>query len=551
MDDTRTDSPEINDILNDLERVKIRLEHVEKVLKKQKRQKLKTKQTDPIRTEEDFDLKFSFNPKGSIEFRIGEYGMAWLGNIVLFLGVTFLVGYLHGSGNLIFSALVGYITVAGIYAGSYFIRKTYSYLSLLLAYNGHLLLFYLTLRLHFFQANPLIKNETLGLLLLFVVLIGLAYKAFREKSQLLAGIVLLMILIFGIISDLPQISALITAITALIVIFLYFKFGWKNLVFIFIFLTYLVHLNWLLNNPLIGNNMEFIKAVGLNPLYILATGFFFSLLALLPKKEEVSDNFIISSIVWNGLGFTILLFLNVATYYAKNYVPVCATIAVFCLIYSLILQSRALLKITASMYALYSFLAMSVAFYGIFGLPKAYLLLSLQSLLVVSMALWFRSRFIVVMNTILYLGLMVFYLNNSEQFNTTNFSFMLVAFISARVINWKKDRLKIKTEVIRNLYLIAGFIMTLVAFYHACPASYITASWIFAAVLFFLLSLLIKNIKYRWLAIAMMITSAVRLIFVDMSSINIGYRVLVFLALAIISILISILYTKHFKREKD
>jgi hypothetical protein len=167
------------------------------------------------------------------------------------------------------------------------------------------------------------------------------------------------------------------------------------------------------------------------------------------------------------------------------------------------------------------------------------------------MALWFRSRFIVVMNTILFLLLMIFYLKDTSSYTSTNLSFMLVAFLTARVINWKKERLNIKTEMMRNLYLVAGFIMTLIAFYHAVPESYTTVSWIFAAVLFFLTSLLLKNIKYRWLAIASMVASAIKLIFVDMSNISIGYRVMLFLLLAIVSLTASILYTRYSAKKDE
>jgi uncharacterized membrane protein len=128
---------------------------------------------------------------------------------------------------------------------------------------------------------------------------------------------------------------------------------------------------------------------------------------------------------------------------------------------------------------------------------------------------------------------------------------MLVALVTARIINWKKERLNIKTEYIRNLYLVFGFVMTLVAFYHAVPISYITVSWIFAALLFFILGRLINNIKYRWLAIGIIVISAIKLIFVDMSDIDIGFRVLVFLLMAIISISVSILYTKYLIRKRE
>jgi len=300
-----------------------------------------------------------------------------------------------------------------------------------------------------------------------------------------------------------------------------------------------------------GNSPAFIQSPGLAYLYFIATGFIFSSLALMPKKENISNEFIITSVIWNGLGFSFLLALIVFTYLSNNYVTVFAAIAVLCLAYSFLVQTYSDLKIIASMYALYGFLAMSVSFYGILLLPKAYMLLSIQSLLVVSMALWFRSRFIVVMNTFLFIMLILFYLTDKSDLTTTNFSFMLVAFVTARIINWKKERLNIKTEYIRNMYLASGFLMTLIAFYHAFPPSYITVSWIGAALMFFVMSRLMKNIKYRWLAIAALVASGIKLILIDLSAIDIGFRVLVFLLLAIISIAVSVLYTRFLIRKKE
>lgn len=379
----------------------------------------------------------------------------------------------------------------------------------------------------------------------------LFYLAYHRKSQVMAAMVLFMILTSGIITNSVQTISALSCIAALLAVVLYHKFGWLKLVFIFISLVYISHLNWLLNNPLFGNKPGFIQSPGIAYIYFIATGFIFSSLALIPKKANISNDFIITSVVWNGLGFSFLLAMIVITYLSKNYIPVFGTIAILCLAYSILLQSYSDLKIIASMYALYGFLAMSLAFYGILLLPKVYMLLSLQSLLVVSMALWFRSRFIVVMNTSLFVILLIFYLSGESNINTTNFSFMLVAFITARVINWKRERLNIKTEFIRNTYLLSGFIMTLVAFYHAFPTSYITVSWIGAALLFFVLSRLLKNFKYRWLAIATLVVSGVKLIFIDLSDLDIGFRVLVFLLLAIISITVSILYTKYLKGKKE
>ncbi len=551
MQTEKSDIPQFGDIRKELQQIKDRINLLEATLDIQTWKENRSIEENSKQTEDDFDLKFASNSDDSIEFRIGEYGMAWLGNIVLLFGIGFLVQYLQSSGYLIFSTFIGCISIAGIYAGSYFTRTSYSFLSKLFAYNGHLLLFFMALRLHFFQAEPLIRNKTIGILVVFIVLGVMFYLAYRRKSQLMAGMVLFMILISGIVSNSVQLLPVMTVVAALLVVALYYKFGWLNILIIFIFLIFLTQLNWLFNNPFIGNKLEIIKSPGMSYLYPFATAFIFSLIALLPKEKHVSDDFIITSIVLNGLSFSFILALFVTTSLQNNYVPVFGAIAVVCLAYAVILQSRSLLKITASMYALYGFLAMSVAFYGILLLPKAYTLFSLQSLLVVSMALWFRSRFIVVMNTILFMLLLTFYLADHVSYNSTNFSFMLVAFITARIINWKKERLNIKTELIRNLYLIFGFIMTLIAFYHAFPASYITVSWIAAAIIFFGLGRLINNIKYRWLAIAALVASAIKLIFVDLSDIDIGFRVLVFLFLAIISITVSVLYTKYLIKKKE
>lgn len=547
----KSDSRELYSLRNEIEELKNRINLIEASLDIQEWKQSQSIPSHKDRPDDDFELTIPLQAGDSIEFRVGEYGMAWIGNIVLLFGISFLVQYLQNSGYQVFSALIGFISVAAVYAGAYYTRNSLAYLSKLFAYTGHLLLFYMALRLHFFQVDPLIKDDLTGIIALVIVPAILLYLSYHRKSQLMSGMALLMLLFSGIISNSVPVASGITTVVALLVMMFYYRLGWLKIVFIFIFLVYLSHLNWLLNSPFASHKLEFIQSPGIGYSYIFATGFILSLLALIPKKKDVSDDFIITSIIWNGLLFSLVLAITVVTFLSANYVPVFAVLAIFCLAYAVLLQSRSPLKITASMYALYGFLALSVAFYGILLLPKVFMLLAVQSLLVVIMALWFRSQFIVIMNSILFMVLLIVYLSTSGDHNPTNFSFMLVALITARFINWKKERLNIKTEYIRNLYLAFGFVMTLIAFYHAFPPSYITVSWIFAALLFFIVGRLINNIKYRWLAIGILIVSALKLIFVDLSSIDIGFRVLVFLLLAIILISVSILYTKYLVKKKD
>jgi hypothetical protein len=245
-----------------------------------------------------------------------------------------------------------------------------------------------------------------------------------------------------------------------------------------------------------------------------------------------------------------LMFIVIGLF-STDYVALFAIITICCLIYSTILHSESDWNFASAFYALYGFMAMSIALYGLFGFPKVYLLLSVQSLIVVSMALWFQNRLIIVMNSILFLTILLVYLLSSKSVDGVNFSFALIALISARIINWKKSRLQIKTDLIRNLYMVEGFFMVLYALFHAVPRQFVTLSWTMAALLYFLLSFILKNVKYRYMALGTMICAAFYLFIVDLAKIEIVYRVLALLFLAAISIGISMYYTNRIKKSDN
>ena len=50
-----------------------------------------------------------------IESKIGEFGLAWLGNVVLFFGIVLLVQFVQKSGYQLGASIFGYLSVAGIF----------------------------------------------------------------------------------------------------------------------------------------------------------------------------------------------------------------------------------------------------------------------------------------------------------------------------------------------------------------------------------------------------------------------------------------------------
>jgi len=316
-----------------------------------------------------------------------------------------------------------------------------------------------------------------------------------------------------------------------------------------IILVYISHMFWLLDNPLMGHPLGAVQSHQNNLLYLFAYGTIFSFVPMVKQTELFPKSIYITAIVLNGISFSLLIMMIVISFYMNNYVWIFSIISLACLVYSIFLKSRTGRIFDPSFYACFSFMAMSVAIYGYSKLPGAYLLLSLQSLVVVSWALWFRSRIIVVMNTILFLGMMLVYLASGQMLNKVNIAFALTAFISARILNWKKERLTLQTYMLRNCYLVSLFFIVLFGLYHAVPAQYVTPSWTAAALIYFILSLVLKNIKYRWMAIITLIVTAIYLFVVDLAHMEIGYRVIAFLFLAFITLGASLYFTKKIRKK--
>jgi hypothetical protein len=487
----------------------------------------------------------------AIESRIGEYGMAWMGNIVLLFGILFLTQLLQNNNHTLISIVFGFSAVVLVYLAGYFTRNSLHYMSMLFNYNGHLLLYIQVMRICMFKESMVIQSPFLSHALVLVVLISLIYLAYRKNSQVLAVLTWIMMGITAISSGYTHFMLpMLLGITGTAILYV-LKKGWWTGLMISIFLVYSLCLVWILGNPFLSKAFEIRTVHHMGYIYLYTIAMAYSFLALLPPSDRTRQNQLQPSIVLNGLGFSLMMAIAVPAFFSENYYVYFGLIAAFCLVYSIWLQIRGSWKTIAAMYALYSFVSLSITIAGVYHFPLAFFLLSIQSLLVVSMALWFRSRFIVVMNTILFIGLLLTYIFTGDPLNSINFSFALVALVTARILNWKKQRLEIRTEWIRNIFLFTGAIMVLFSLHKAVPANFITLSWALSALVFFLLSIIIRNIKYRWLAIITMVLTVFYLFLVDLSNISLGYRIVALMFISTISLGISMFYSRRQRSKKE
>jgi hypothetical protein len=206
-------------------------------------------------------------------------------------------------------------------------------------------------------------------------------------------------------------------------------------------------------------------------------------------------------------------------------------------------------RYASAIYACLGNLALSVAIFAQFKSPDYFIWLGWQSLLAISLAIWFHSRIIVLVNFLIYFGIFLGYLRLAPSNDFVNISYAVVALTSARLLNWKKERLQLKTEMIRIAYLASTFMIVLYGLYQAVPSTYLSLSWLGAALFYFAMSLVLKNIKYRWMAILTIFATIVRVIFIDMAKLSAEFRIVLFLAVGLVLLAVSFIYTKSRKKS--
>ncbi len=486
----------------------------------------------------------------TIESNILEYGLSWIGIVVLLFGIGFLMMFIQKQTNNYMAAIIGYVAVGVVYVLSRYLKDSHEHLAYMLNIGTHLLLFYVTMRLYFFSSIPLIPYKEAVCFLLLIVIGFQLYRSTRLNSELIAGIALFLALALSAFCDTTHESLPLLTLTAAVSLWLFYRYGWWRQMIFAIIAVYLSHIIWLMGNPVMGHPIGGLSAPQFNLVYLFSYGILFSLAPLVKQNERFKANVYSSSIVVNGIFFFLALLLEVLLFYMNNYSRIFGGVFIVCLAYSIFLKFRTERVFDSAFYAIFSFLALSAAVYGYTGLPGAYFFLSLQSVLVVSWALWFRSQFIVVVNTILFVSMLLVYMISGTYLDTVNFTFAVSAFLTARLINWQRMRLELKTEMFRTIYLVCLFFTFAFALYRAVPSQYVTPAWTGAAILYFLLSLVLKNRKYRWMAIIMLLVTAVYLFTVDLAHMETGYRVIAFLFLALVLFGSSLYFTRFLRKQK-
>ncbi len=487
----------------------------------------------------------------SLESRIGQYWLAQVGAIVLLIGAGFFISYpLPGFPPLI-AIIFGFSAVAVLLILSLSWRKDYSYLSHILFGGSLVLLYFATLRLHFISEHPVLPQKSLGIILLLIVLIVDLFLAVRQKSEALATIILFFIYITSLFTESASIAFPLIVIASIVTAYLLGTYSWRTLAVMSVILAYASHLIWLFNNPLVGNPLQARHSPHGNWIYLVVYGTFFALAAVIHAKKRTEEIFDTLLPLLIGSGFFVIGVVNVLNYYRSKINLFGMLTALFFMGLALVTRKIDRKANSTSLYACFGFVALTVFIFAQFPSPDYFVWLGLQSLLVIMIAIWFRSRIIVLANISIYLGIYLWYLVTEPSNNLVNLSYAAAALVSARILNRKKDRLMLKTDLIRNLYLVSAFIIVLWGLDHAVPKKFISLSWLGTSLLYFGISLILKNKKYRWMAILTIFATLVHIFVIDLSRLGHGFRVILFVVVGSVLVLFSLAYAWDRKKNTE
>ena len=487
-----------------------------------------------------------------LEFAVGQDWFAKVGIVVLTLGAGFTVSLPFARLPAGMPSLIGFVLAGALFALARFWRQSFELVSGYLRGGAMALLYFSVLRLFFFGPQPLLSTESLagrGLLLLVVafnLILG-----YRRQSPALVGLALLMGYVSAVAVGAPEFVLPVLLVLGAAGTAASLRHRWPSLLLLTIPAGYATYFLWSASDPILGHPFHFVTSPAFSPGVVLALVLVGAAGSLWRRQREVEDGLTNSSALLNcGLGYAVY-FLHTLTGFPATFALSHLSAAIVFLGVAILFWVRERSRVGTFLYAMTGYMALSMAIVKAAPVPDVYVWLSVQSVVVVATAIWFRSRFIVVANFLIYAVIVLAYVFVAQNETGISVGFGLVALVSARILNWQKDRLELKTELMRNAYLLSAFIVFPFSLYHLVPASYVGLAWVGLALFYYLMNLVVRSPKFRWMGHATLLCTTLYLVVIGTSRFEPLYRVLSFLVLGTVLLMVSLLFTRLRKRQRS
>ena len=102
----------------------------------------------------------------------------------------------------------------------------------------------------------------------------------------------------------------------------------------------------------------------------------------------------------------------------------------------------------------------------------------------------------------------------------------------------------------RNAYLACAFLVFPYALYHLVPLALVGVAWVGLALAYYLMNLVVRNVKYRWMGHLTLLLTVLYVAVVGLTQIAPAYRIASFLLLGTVLLVVSLLFSKLRERRR-
>ena len=414
-----------------------------------------------------------------LELSLGQDWFAAAGIVALSLGAGFMLSLPYDGWPAVVPSLAGYAAVAVLFWLAQAGWLTFAHGAGCLQSAGMSLLYWATLRLMFFGTQPVFDAHGMGggAVLAGAALCNLGFAWWRRSGGLMV-LALATACATPLVVGAGGFMAATVIVLAAVVVAAALRTQWRVLVPIGIGLIGATYFVWAIGNPFFGGAYRWAAAPWFAPGCLLVAMMILGAAALDRAAEGCDDALSnLSAVLTCSLGYGIFL-LHTAAAFPARFTLFHVLASGLMLVGAVAFWVRRRSRVSTFFYAMTGYAALTMAIVKASSMPDVFVWLSLQSLVVVATAIWFRSRFIVVANFLICVMIVGGYLFMNENESGISVGFGIVALVSARLLNWKRDRLELKTGLMRNAYLIGAFLVFPYALHHLMPGRGVALSWV-------------------------------------------------------------------------
>ena len=484
-----------------------------------------------------------------LEYVVGQNWFAAVGIVVLTCGVGFALSLPLSSLPAVVPALIGYLIAGSMFFAARLWHDSFELASRCLRGAAMALLYFSTLRLFLFGDVPVLDlgSPLSRTVLLTAVALNLVI-ALRQSSATLVILALLTGYMTAVVANAPWWLLIVLVALAVLIVGAATRRSAPALLLLAIPLGYLSYLLWMIGCPWAGRSVHVAVSPVASLYFLLLYAMIVGAGPLLRRVRQGEDQTMILTAVFNcGGGYGLFLIHSFLAFpqefVAANFVAAMAFLGLAAEFWR-----REESRVSTFFYAMTGYLALTAAILKAVALPDVFIWLSLQSLLVVATALWFRSRFIVVANFCIFVMVVLGYMVTASKETGISLGFGVVALLTARILNWKQERLELHTHLMRNAYLACAFVVFPYALYHLVPSAFVALSWVGVAVVYYAMNLMVRNVKYRWMGHLTLLLTVLYVIIVGVTQLAPTYRILSFLVLGTVLLVVSLVFAKVRRR---